>query len=385
MNALDDKSLVLIDEIGAGTDPEEGSALALAIINKLLAKNCFGIITTHYSKLKEFAFTDNRIKNASMEFDSETLRPLYKVNIGIPGSSNAIEISKTLGLAPDIIKEASSYLSNDKVSFENVLRQAENERLSAEKMKTELTLLKEEKDAELLTIKEEKDKIAKEREKIYATAKQETKRIVAEKLSEAEEIIDELKRILRAAGLESKEVIRASELKNRLKNSKYLDVEFNDEPLELIKASDSMKIGDKVYVKSLGSYAKIVKIKKEKNEAEILIGSIKTVVKLNDLYNDEHEKVENNVKVFRSKSAELPKTELNVIGQTSLEAITELENFLDQAVKHNLEEIKVVHGVGEGILLKAVRNRLKSDKRVKEYRRGRYGEGENGVTIITLK
>lgn len=385
MNALDDKSLVLIDEIGAGTDPEEGSALALAIINKLLAKNCFGIITTHYSKLKEFAFTDNRIKNASMEFDSETLRPLYKVNIGIPGSSNAIEISKTLGLAPDIIKEASSYLSNDKVSFENVLRQAENERLNAEKMKTELTLLKEEKDAELLTIKEEKDKIAKEREKIYATAKQETKRIVAEKLSEAEEIIDELKRILRAAGLESKEVIRASELKNRLKNSKYLDVEFNDEPLELIKASDSMKIGDKVYVKSLGSYAKIVKIKKEKNEAEILIGSIKTVVKLNDLYNDKHEKVENNVKVFRSKSAELPKTELNVIGQTSLEAITELENFLDQAVKHNLEEIKVVHGVGEGILLKAVRNRLKSDKRVKEYRRGRYGEGENGVTIITLK
>lgn len=385
MNALDDKSLVLIDEIGAGTDPEEGSALALAIINKLLAKNCFGIITTHYLKLKEFAFTDNRIKNASMEFDSNTLKPLYRLNIGIPGSSNAIEISKTLGLAPDIVKEASSYLSSDKVSFENILRQAENERLNAEKAKTELIRLKAEKNSELLAIKEEKDKISKEREKIYATAKQETKRIVAEKLSEAEEIIDELKRMLRAAELESKEVIRAGELKNRLKNSRYLDVDFNDEPIELIKVNDSMKIGDKVYVKSLGTYAKIVKIKQDKNEAEILIGSIKTVVKLNDLYNNEHEKVRDNVKVFRSKSAELPKTELNVIGQTSLEAITELENFMDQAVKHNLEEVKVVHGVGEGILLKAVRNKLKTDKRVKEFRRGRYGEGENGVTVITLK
>lgn len=386
MDKLDDKSLVLIDEIGAGTDPEEGSALALAIINKLLKKRCFGVITTHYSKLKEFAFTDERIKNASMEFDAATLRPLYKINIGIPGSSNAIEISKTLGLSPDVINEAYSYLSVEKVSFENVLKKAEQERLSAESEKRELSFIKQEKDSELKLIKEEKEKIIKEREKIYANAKAETKRIVAEKLAEAEEIIDELKSILKAAGLESRDVIRASELKNRLKNSKYFDADNSDEPIELIKADGkNLLVGDKVYVKSFGTYAKIVRVKKEKGEAEVLIGNIKSVVKLKDLYNEEHEKNDEKVKVFRPKSAELPQTELNVIGKTSLEAETELENFIDQAVKHNLEEIKVVHGVGEGILLKTVRNRLKTDKRIKEFRRGRYGEGENGVTIITLK
>ena len=193
-----------------------------------------------------------------MEFDSKTLKPLYKINIGIPGSSNAIEISKTLGLSPDIINEASSYLSTEKVSFENILRKAEEERLSAENEKTELEKLREEKLSELKTIKDEKEKILKEREKIYQTAKQETKRIVAEKLSEAEEIIDELKGILRAVGLESSEIVRASALKNRLKDSRYLYVDDNDEPLELKKVDSSLSVGDKVYVKSLGSYAKIV-------------------------------------------------------------------------------------------------------------------------------
>ena len=385
LNSIDDKSLVLIDEIGAGTDPEEGSALALAIIGKLLKLNCFGIVTTHYSKLKEFAFTNEKIRNASMEFDSKTLKPLYKINIGIPGSSNAIEISKTLGLSPDIINEASSYLSTEKVSIENILRKAEEERLSAENEKTELEKLREEKLSELKTIKEEKEKILKEREKIYQTAKQETKRIVAEKLSEAEEIIDELKGILRAVGLESSEIVRASALKNRLKDSRYLYVDDNDEPLELKKVDSSLSVGDKVYVKSLGSYAKIVKIKKEKGEAEVLIGDIKTLVKLKDVYNNEKDSEYKEIKVNRPKYAEQPKAELNVVGKTSLEAITELQNFIDQAVKFNLEEIKVIHGVGEGILLKAVRNYLKTDKNVKEYRRGRYGEGENGVTIITLK
>lgn len=387
LNVLDDKSLVLIDEIGAGTDPEEGSALALAIINRLIKLNCFGIITTHYSRLKEFAFTNGKIMNACMEFDAATLRPLYKINIGIPGSSNAIEISKTLGLDRDIIEEATSYLSTEKISFENVLKKAEEERLSAEAKKELLERIKSEKDAELAAIKAEKERIVKEREKIYQSARQETKRIVAEKLSEAEEIIDELKGILRAAGLESKEVIRASALKNRLKNSKYLSAENEDEPLELVKADlKNTNAGDRVYVKSLGSYAKIVKIKNEKGEAEVLIGDIKTVVKLKDLFNNEKDaETTETVKINRPSAMGNPKAELNVVGKTSLEALTELENFIDQAVRFNLEEIKIIHGVGEGILLKAVRNYLKTDKNVKEFRRGRYGEGENGVTIVTLK
>ena len=383
---VDERSLVLLDEIGAGTDPEEGSALALAVIKKLLNANCFGIITTHYSRLKEFAVECKKIENASMEFDPVSLTPLYKLNVGIPGSSNAIEIAKTLGLERSVINEALLLLSDKQINFENVLKKAEEARREAEKLSVELTKIKEEKESELLNISLEKDKLIKEREKIYSTAKQETKRIVADKLSEAEEIIDELKKILRTANLESREVFRASELKNRLKNSRYLDAENDAEPYELIKAiDDELKVGNKVYVKSLGAYATIANIRKNKGEAEVFMGNIKTVVKLKDLYNNELPKPPEKIKVFKNTRAELPKTELNIIGETSMEAVDDVKNFIDQAVVNGLEEIKVVHGVGEGILLKAVRNYLKTDKNVLEFRRGKYGEGENGVTIIKLK
>lgn len=387
-NNVDKKSLVLLDEIGAGTDPEEGSALALAIIKKLLEKNCFGIITTHYSLLKEYALNNDKIENASMEFDSSTLRPMYKLNIGIPGSSNAIEIAKTLGLDEEIIDDALNNLSVDKINFENVLKKAEQTRREYENLSAELEAIKKEKNLELNKIAEEKERIQKEREKIYQNAKHETKRIVADKLSEAEEIIDELKKILKTVGLESKEVFRASELKNRLKNSRYLDAENDAEPLEMIKTTDEeLKVGSKVYVKSLGAYAKILSIKKNKGEAEVLIGDIKTVIKTKDIYNQEQVKKEKErVQVYKKSTASaLPKLELNILGKTSMEALDETQNFIMQAVMHGLEEIKIIHGVGGGILLKSIREYLKTDKHVKEFRRGNYGEGENGVTIIKLK
>ena len=387
INNVNEKSLVLLDEIGAGTDPEEGSALALAIIKKLLDANCFGIITTHYSKLKEFAVESDKIENASMEFDANTLKPMYKLNIGIPGSSNAIDIAKTLGLDESVIADAVSNLSNDKVSFELVLKKAELSRRESERLSAELEMVKAEKEKELKKIKEEKELIIKEREKIYTNAKHETKRIVADKLSEAEEIIDELKSILKTVGLESKEVFRASELKNRLKNSKYLDFDNQNQPLELIVAKDDeIKVGNKVYVKSLGAFAQIIATKPNKKEAEVLIGNVKTVVKYKDIYNSEKPKpAVEKIKIFKNTRGDLPKTEINVVGKTSLEALDDVKNFIDQGVMNNLEELKVIHGVGEGILLKAIREYLKTDKNVSEFRRGRYGEGENGVTIIKLK
>lgn len=387
INNVDDRSLVLIDEIGAGTDPEEGSALALAIIQKLLDRNCFGIITTHYSKLKEYAIESKKIENASMEFDAKTLKPMYKLNIGIPGSSNAIDIAKTLGLNADIIDNAVSFLSDEKISFENVLKRAEESRHNAERLSLELETLKNDRQNELQEIAKEKQRIIKEREKIYLNAKQETKRIVADKLADAEEIIAELKKILKTVQLESKEVFRASELKNRLENSKYLNADMDESPIELKKTDRAeLKVGSKIYVKSLGSYAKILNIREKKNEVEILIGDIRTVVKINDLYNIENEKPikKQNVKIFKNTGS-LPQTEINVLGKTSLEALSEVENFIDQAVMHGLEEVKIIHGVGEGILLKTIRESLKKDKRVSEFRRGKYGEGENGVTIIKLK
>ncbi len=386
---LDERSLVLLDELGAGTDPEEGSALALAVIEKLLSYDSFGVITTHYARLKEFAMENAEIVNASMEFDSATLKPLYRLNVGIPGSSNAIEIAKTLGLPSDVIERAIDNLSEEKVSFERVLKKAEDGRRETERLAAELDGIKAQKEAELKEIAENKERIIKEREKIYLNAKQETKRIVADKLSEAEEIIDELKGILKRAGLESREAIRAAELKNRLKNSRYLDADNDLAPIELIKPETAeLKVGSKIYIKSLGAYGKLLSIKENKGEAEVLIGDIRSKVKISDIYNQEEEKAlkqNGKVKVARTAATSAAETRLNVIGKTSLEAIDEVKRFIDSAVVNNIEELTVIHGVGEGILLKAIRDYLKTDKNVKEFRRGRYGEGENGVTVIRLK
>ena len=389
LSSLQGINLVLLDELGAGTDPEEGSALALAVIDKLLAENCYGIITTHYSKLKEYAMEKNEIENASMEFDAATLKPLYKINVGIPGSSNAIEIAKTLGLSKEIVNSAIGYLSKKQLGFEKVLKKAEESRRESELLSEKLIALNAEKERELKEIAEEKSKIIKERERIYFNAKQETKRIVADKLAEAEEMIAELKSILRAADLESKEVFRASEIKNRLENSRYFASENENAPVELIKTADNeITAGKKVFVKSLGAYAKVLSVKQGKKEVEILIGDIKTKVRFSDIYNGEsenREKENDAIKVVNKTKNYIPKAELNVVGKTSLEAIADLENFIDQAVVNGLEEIRVIHGVGGGVLLKSVREYLKKDKNVKEFRRGIYGEGENGVTVIKLK
>ena len=392
LSKTDNNSLVLFDELGAGTDPEEGSALALAIIEDLLQKNCYGIITTHYSRLKEFAAVSDKIENASMEFDNKTLKPRYKLNIGIPGSSNAIEIAKTLGLSDSITKKAESYISSSQIGFENVLKKAEESRKLYDEKLTELLNIEKLKDEEYKNIILEKEKITKEREKIANTSKIEIKRIVSQKLEDAEEIIDELKGILRKKDIEDKDIFRANELKNRLKNSKYLQYEEQDIPFEKLDEKQ-IKIGEMIFVKSLGSKAKIIDFKKDKNEVVVLIGSIKTLVKKEDLYKfidyskkdkEKNKKFTKGVQV--SKHIDFsPKLEINIIGKTSLEAITEVGYFIDQAVVNGVDEIKIIHGVGEGILLKEDRNLLKKDKRILEFRRGNYGEGENGVTIAKLR
>ena len=195
-NFVDSKSLVLIDEIGAGTDPDEGSALAQAIIEKLLKKGSYGIITTHYSRLKEFAYVSPDIINASMDFDSETFAPIYKLNIGIPGTSNAIEIASRLGLDKQITEYATSLLSENKVSFENVLREAEKTRKTAESERLELVENLNKSKEELALIEKQKQKLESDRAKLYASAKAESRRIINEKVEEADELVEKIKDIL---------------------------------------------------------------------------------------------------------------------------------------------------------------------------------------------
>ena len=292
-NNLTSASLVLLDELGAGTDPEEGSALALAVIEKLLKSGSCGIVTTHYSRLKEYAMTEPLIENASMDFDIKTLRPVYKLNIGIPGNSNAIEISKRLGLSEDLAKRATELLSKDKVSLDNVLKKAEESRQEAEKLSEELKVLREEKEKELEGVKKELSSVKAEKDKITASARQEVKKIVSERLIEAEAIVSELNDIYKTCELENGELIRARTLKNKLADSKYLNEDIPLSKYELAPVDvKKLSVGDEVYVKSFNNTGTINGIKEKKGEVEVLFGNIKSTVKLSDCFNAKKQAVQ---------------------------------------------------------------------------------------------
>ncbi len=386
-NNLTSTSLVLLDELGAGTDPEEGSALALAVIEKLLKSGSCGIVTTHYSRLKEYAMTEPLIENASMDFDIKTLRPVYKLNIGIPGNSNAIEISKRLGLSEDLAKRATELLSKDKVSLDNVLKKAEESRQEAEKLSEELKVLKEEKEKELEGVKKELSSVKAEKDKITASARQEVKKIVSERLIEAEAIVSELNDIYKTCELENGELIRARTLKNKLADSKYLNEDIPLSKYELAPVDvKKLSVGDEVYVKSFNNTGTINGIKEKKGEIEVLFGNIKSTVKLSDCFNAKKQAIQSEKpKVSRSVERSSPKAEINIIGKTVAEGVEEVEKFIDQAVVSNIPEIRIIHGMGTGKLKKGVWDYLKTNKNVSEYRLGRYGEGESGVTVVTLK
>ena len=382
---VDSESLVLIDEIGAGTDPEEGSAIARAVIERLLDRKSYGIITTHYSALKEYAYTDGRILNASMEFNPETFAPLYKINIGIPGSSNAIEISSMLGLDKSIIERAFSLLKGEKVSFENVLKEAEKSRREAEDIKEELEKIKVEESAKLKEIETERNKLNDEKEKFYQKAKSESRRIVNEKLDEADEIIDEIKVLFDKAELDSGDLIKARTLRNKLEDKKY-SLEEVEEKIVNYKPVDAetLKIGDKVYYKPTETLCEVASINLKKKECEVFMGAIRMKAKISDLFFVSH-KTEPKTSVALKRGTVTPVTEINVIGESVMEALPEIEQFIDQAVINNLEEVKIIHGKGLKILSTAIHDALKRNKNVESYRFGKYGEGERGVTFVKLK
>ena len=382
-----EKSLVFIDEIGAGTDPDEGSALARAVIEDLLDKKSYGIITTHYSSLKEYAYTEKRIMNASMEFDSKTFAPLYKINIGMPGSSNAIEISKMLGLNPALADKACNYLSDNKVSFEQVLKEAEKSRQEAEQTKAELEAVKAEEQTTLEQINKEKARFNAEKEKFYAQAKIESRRIVNQRLEEADNIVTEMRTLFDKEELTGGDLIKVRTLRNQLENKKYSleDTEENIVNYEPAKI-ENLKENDSVYYKPMESVCTVGSVNSKKNEADIFMGSVRMTVNVKDLYFVHSNKVKTNTTVaLHRETLTVPVTEINVIGENVMEALPEIELFIDQAIVNNLEEIKIIHGKGMKILSTAVHDMLKRNKSVVSYRFGNYGEGEHGVTFVKLK
>ena len=381
------RSLVLIDEPGGGTDPEEGAALARAVLNALLARGCRGIVTTHYSALKEFAYGADGIENGCMEFDASDFKPLYKLKIGAPGSSNALLICTRLGLPQETVDEAKSYLSEGARSFSETLRAAEESRIRTEETMKSAESLKRSWEERLSALGKEEEKFRAERERFLTSAKAEARRIVAARTQDAEELLTEMEEIIRKENYTDADLIRARTLKNKMDNAPAEEEPVRAVPVDAAK----LKAGDKVLVGSMNAEGVVLSVRKEKGTCEVQVGAFKVNAKISDLFTAGKAKAEkqekkHSVQVTRNlKERAAAHLECNVIGMTTAEALPEVEAFLDSAVLANLPEVRIVHGMGTGKLRAAVHDFLRKNKRVASFRLGKYGEGESGVTVVTLK
>lgn len=392
VNGVNADSLVLIDELGGGTNPDEGQALARAVVEKLLSCGCKGIVTTHFTALKEFAFGADGIENASMEFDSATLKPLYRIKIGMPGSSNALAICRRMGLDEGVLEKAVSYLSEGGRAFENIVRSAEDSRVKAEQLVAENERLRAKLKDEIAETEKRADALERERAKLLAGAKAESRRLINERAAEAEELLSEIEGIFKKEEISESDLIKARTLKNKIKDAAYRADEAPERKTAYAPADkNNLREGARVFVKPMQTEGVVTSYSQGKGEAEVTCGSMKLRCKPADLLIIENApqggvvKRADSVKVVRKIPVSQPVLEINVLGLTVPEALYEVDNFIDRAVTDNLEEIKVIHGVGTGKLRKAIAEHLKRHKNVESFRAGKYGEGETGVTFIKLK
>ena len=377
-------SLVLFDELGAGTDPTEGAALAMSILEHLLKQKVTTLATTHYAELKAFALTTRGVENASVEFDVETLRPTYRLSIGVPGKSNAFEISRKLGLPDFLIEDANRRLSNDQVRFEDVIANAEYHRQIAEKERA----LAEQAHLETQRLRDEAEKLRKDlesrRENELKKAKEEARRILKRAQSESEQLISELKKHRNAADLKEHEL---HEMRAKLQGA-------IDENSETIAPSESeqdavptdLKVGDTVLLLDLNSTGTVLTAPDRKGDCQVQAGAMKLKANIKRMRRakpapDKKPKSTAHVS-FTMRDVQ---TECDVRGSTLEEALLAVDMFLDGAVLNRLGQVFIIHGKGTGVLRAGIHKHLKSHPNVKEFRLGRYGEGEDGVTVVTMK
>ncbi|MEG1646863.1 MAG: endonuclease MutS2, partial [Clostridia bacterium] len=381
-NNINDKSLVLLDEVGAGTDPTEGSALAISVVEFILKSKAKAVITTHYNELKEYSFSNEQIENASMDFNPKTFAPTYKLLIGIAGSSNAIQIASKLGLNNSIIERAKSFISQEKLTFEQVLHSAENARRKAEDDSMDIIKMKAEIKDNLIKTENERNKIQQIREKLNVSVQKEAKELLKDYMSEAENLLDEIKKLADAPT--DADVFTVRKLKKQLERMDF-DKEENEDII--IRDDSKICVGDRVFIKSLKNEGTICNINIKKSEYTLKIGIITTTLPFKDVYKIKAKPVksDNFVYVTKEFSAEPCPLELNIIGKNCEEAETMLDKYFDQVSLSGIKTVRIVHGKGMGILKKAVHAYLRKLTCVEEFRLGKYGEGEDGVTIVTLK
>ena len=388
-----ENSLVLFDELGAGTDPTEGAALAMAILKRLLDKDIRTIATTHYSQLKLFALTTDKVKNGAVEFDVDTLSPTYRLHIGVPGKSNAFEISKRLGLDDGIIEESRVFISQENQSFEDILQQIESDRKRIEESKMEqellertITNLKEELELEI-----EKNK--KSREKIVEEAKDEAFDILNEAKETAADLIKELKFMKAVSSIDEDVQSKVNKLEKDVNKklgkyetkSKGIKAQISKKPKEI----KDIDIGDDVEILGIGQEGEVATKPDKKGNLLVQVGIMKINANIKNLRlikSKESKSAETNIKnIIKNKANQNISRELDLRGMNIEEAVMEIDKYLDDAYIIGVKEVQLIHGKGTGVLRKGVQDYLKKHKHVKSFRIGGYSEGGMGVTVVQLK
>lgn len=384
-------SLVLFDELGAGTDPIEGAALANSILEYVKSLGAKTVATTHYSELKLYALSAERVENASCEFNVDTLSPTYRLLIGVPGKSNAFAISKRLGLPDFIIDKSKELLSNETVKFEDVLSNIEKSRQSAESAKIEQEKLKNEVAQLKAELKGERDKLDEQREKVLKRANDTASDIIEKAKRETESIIEEMRALQKEKdereALKVMEEVR-KELNLKLKKSHKTAPIRNNTPNKT--NINSLKVGMPVLIADLNDKGTILTIDKKAGTAVVQMGIMKTTAKLTNLVILEDETKKNLMKFIPKKNMgdkeiKSVKSEVDLRGMMLEEALMEADMFLDRMVMAGLTTVTIIHGKGTGVLRQGIQDMLRRHPHVKSFRQGRFGEGENGVTVVTLK
>ena len=386
MKHVNDKSLALFDELGAGTDPAEGAALAVSILETLRKRGAKLIATTHYSELKAYALKTDGVENASVEFDIETLSPTYRLLIGVPGKSNAFEISKRLGLVEGVIDRAKEYMSEENLQFENLIRELQEKSIIAKQEAREAKKLKDEAEELKKKFEDKLEKLDNTREKAYMDARREAKDIISNAKDEADDILKAM-RELEKLGISTGGRQRLEEERKKLKASlEKQEKGINDMKENEGEAIAQVALGMEAFLPSLNQKVIIISMPDNRGEVQVEAGIMKINVKLKDLRKTQVTKAE---KVRKKREVKLNfssvESRVDLRGLDAEEACYKADKYLDDAYLANLGEVTVVHGKGTGVLRKAINDMLKRHPHVKAYRLGAYGEGGDGVTMVELR
>lgn len=384
LDSADEHSLVLIDELGAGTDPIEGAALAMSILEELHLRGCYTAATTHYSEIKAFALTHSGMENASMEFDVDKLCPTYRLFIGIPGKSNAFEISKRLGISDSIIEAAKGYLKKEDTDFEAVISDAEKKRIRAEEEMEQAEIVRKEHEKLKAELEAERRKLETEKQELRLKAREEARAIVADARREMEQIIVSIRSIKSIDQRTADRIIQQERDKLRTKEGELT------EDLPMLRTGDgkapkSVFPGQSVKVLSLDKTGTVLTKPNKNGEVSVQLGIIKMNVRLDDIRLAKDESSEKTGMKVEYNPAATVGLELDIRGQLVDEAKPLVDKYLYSAKQQGLTEVNIIHGKGTGALRAGIQEYLKHHSLVKSFRNGNYGEGDYGVTVVTIR